>query len=212
MSKIVCIYSEKDYAVDFLSLLCNYICDELSAIRVGYDKDSDDDTLTEIYDAVTDANIVFFLGHGRSDALYADLIDDCILFDKENVNQLKGKRLFLLACNSADFIKKYGLTDAIGFEDLPTSLYDVNSRKKVHDIDITDLSEDEIEIYNAAMVSVLCNTISLETIKDLSLFCEKFKFQISIEIVKCLTQYKDVKNYRKIADLLFYLQKDMVIK
>ena len=212
MSKIVCIYSEKDYAVDFLSPLCKYICDALSAIRVGYDKDSDDDTLTEIYDAVADANIVFFLGHGRSDALYADLLDDCVLFNKENVNQLKGKRLFLLACNSAGFIKKYGLTDAIGFEDLPTSQYDVQKRGCIHNINITDLSEKEIEIYNAAMVSVLCNTISLETIEDLSLFREIFRFQISVEIVKCLTQCKDVKNYRKIADLLFYLQKDMVIK
>ena len=123
MSKIVCIYSEKDYAVDFLSPLCNYICDELSAIRVSYDKDSDDDTITEIYDAVTDANIVFFLGHGRSDALYADLIDDCVLFDKENVNQLKGKRLFLLACNSADFIKKYGLESHIEHEKIEKQNY-----------------------------------------------------------------------------------------
>ena len=212
MSKIVCIYSEKDYAVDFLSSLCNYICDELSAIRVGYDKDSDDDTITEIYDAVTDANIVFFLGHGRSDALFADLFDNFTLFDKENVDQLRGKQLFLLACNSADFIKKYGLIDAVGFEDLPTSQYDAQKRKNIHNIDITNLTKNDIEIYNTLMISVLCNTISSETIKDLSLFRERFKFQVSVEIVKCLTQYRDIENYRKIADLLFYLQRDMVIR
>ena len=212
MSKIVFIYSEKDYAIEFLSPLCNHICDTLSATRVGYDKDNDDDTLSEIYNIAKDADIIFFLGHGRSDALYADLLDDCNMFDKYNIDLLQGKKLFLLACNSADFIHRYHLTSTIGFQDLPTSLYDAQKRKHIHGIDITDFSQSDIDIYNKALVDALCNSISVETINDYSLFRERFKFQVSREIVKCLIQHKDKENYRKIADVLFYLQKDMIIK
>lgn len=213
MSKIVCIYSqERDRTTDFLLPLCDHICSTLSAIKIGYDIDSDEDTLEIIYDTIKDADVVLFIGHGKSDSLFASGCDETELFGKENVMLLTDKRLFLLACNSAEFIKKYELVNAIGFGKIPTSLDDVRNWKNLHKITIEDFLKSDIEIYNAALVNALCNSIFLETINDYSLFRERFKFQISIEIVKCLVQYKGIENYRKIADLLFYLQKDMLIK
>ena len=50
MSKIVCIYSqEKDGSTDFLKPLYDYICTTLSAEGVGYDADSEEDTVSKIY-------------------------------------------------------------------------------------------------------------------------------------------------------------------
>lgn len=213
MSKIVCIYSlERDHTTDFLQSLCDHINATLFAVQIGYDVDSEDDTIEEIYNAVEKANTVLFLGHGTSDSLFASGSDETELFGKANVMLLANKRLFLLACNSAEFIKKYKLTNAIGFGKMPTSLDDARHWKTLHKTLIEDFSKSDIEIYNTALVDALCNSISLETISDYSLFRERFKFQVSREIVKCLIQHKDKENYRKIADLLFYLQKDMIIK
>lgn len=213
MSKIVCIYSqERDHTTDFLQCLCDHICTTLSAVQIGYDVDSEDDTIEEIYEVVKKADVVLFLGHGTSDSLFASGSDETELFGKENVSLLTDKRLFLLACNSTEYIKKYKLTNAVGFGKMPTSLDDARHWKTLHKTLIEDFSKSDIEIYNTALVDALCNSISLETISDYSLFRERFKFQVSREIVKCLIQHKDKENYRKIADLLFYLQKDMIIK
>ena len=213
MSKIVCIYSlERDHTTDFLQGLCDHINATLSAVQIGYDVDTDDDTLEEIYDAVKKADAVLFLGHGTSDSLFASGSDETELFGRENVNLLTNKRLFLLACNSAEFIKKYKLVNAVGFGKMPTSLDDARHWKTLHKTIIEGFSRSDIDIYNKALVNALCNSISVETIHDYSLFRERFKFQVSREIVKCLTQHKDKEHYRKIADVLFYLQKDMIIK
>lgn len=213
MSKIVCIYSlERDHTTDFLQGLCDHINATLFAVQIGYDVDSEDDTIEEIYNAVEKADTVLFLGHGTSDSLFASGSDETELFGKANVMLLANKRLFLLACNSAEFIKKYKLSNAIGFGKMPTSLDDARHWKNLHKTTIEDFSREDIDIYNNALINALCNSISLETISDYSLFRERFKFQVSREIVKCLIQHKDKENYRKIADLLFYLQKDMIIK
>ena len=166
MSKIVCIYSlERDHTTDFLQSLCDHINATLFAVQIGYDVDSEDDTIEEIYNAVEKADTVLFLGHGTSDSLFASGSDETELFGKANVMLLANKRLFLLACNSAEFIKKYKLTNAIGFGKMPTSLDDARHWKNLHKTTIEDFSRDDIDIYNNALVNALCNSISLETIE-----------------------------------------------
>jgi hypothetical protein len=62
MSKIVCIYSlERDHTTDFLQSLCDHINATLFAVQIGYDVDSEDDTIEEIYNAVEKADTVLFL-------------------------------------------------------------------------------------------------------------------------------------------------------
>ena len=120
MSKIVCIYPQ-DTTTDFLRPLCDHICTTFDAVEVGYDTSGDDDALEVIYNEIKDAQTVFFLGHGMSTCLYASIIDNVELFHKDNISLLEGKHLFLLACNSDQFITKFKLSDAIGFGFLPTS-------------------------------------------------------------------------------------------
>lgn len=213
MSKIVCIYSqEKDGSTDFLKPLYEYICTTLSAEGVGYDADSEEDTISKIHDTITDADTLIFLGHGNSKGLYASVRDNFELFNQVNISVLADKRLFLLACNSADFIRRYSLTKAIGFGHLPTSAEDANHWNNEHNISLNSFSEDDIKLYNNALVNILCNTIDPETISNPKLLYNRIQFQASVEIVKCLTLHTDNSHYRKIADLLFYLQKDIRIQ
>ena len=213
MSKSVCIYiQERDGTTSFLEPLVEHINKVFAPIIVGYDIDSEDDPLEIIYQTISDADTIFFFGHGTSDRLYASTVDNLTLFDKDNIDLLLGKRLFLLSCNSADFIKKHHLNGAFGFGMLPTSLDDVRKWKYLHGIHIEDFSKEDISIYNNAIVEILTHSFSIDNIVDFFLLKEKIKLQTSIEIVKCLTQHKDNVNYRNISDLLFYLNEDIVIK
>lgn len=213
MSKIVCIYiQERDGTTAFLDPLIEHIRNALTLVIVGYDIDSEDDPLEIIYQATSTADTVLFFGHGTSDRLYASTVDNVDLFNKNNIDLLAGKRLFLLSCNSADFIKKQQLNGAFGFGMLPTSLDDARKWKNLHGIHIEDFTRNDISIYNHALVEILINTITVDSMADYSLLKEKIKFQTSVEIVKCLLQHKDNANYRDIADLLYYFQKDILIQ
>ena len=210
MSKIVCIYSqEKDGSTDFLKPLYEYICTTLSAEGVGYDADSEEDTISKIHDIITDADTLIFLGHGNSKGLYASVQDNFELFNETSIFRLTDKSLFLLACRSADFIRKFSLKNAIGFGHLPTSVEDANHWHNEHDISLNDFSEDDIKLYNDALVAILRNVINSETISDFHLLYNRLKLQTSVGIVNSLILHTDNSNYRKVADLLFYLQKDI---
>ena len=209
MKKTICIYPE-DFTTAFLRPLYEHICTTFDAIGVGYDTYGDDDPLEFIFNELNDAQTIFFLGHGMSTCLYASIIDNVQLINKDTIALLRGKRLFLLACNADQFIKNYKLTDAIGFGFLPTSLDDVRDRRKLHDLWIKDLEKNDVDTYNSALVSAIINTLSDATMLDLHLFKERLKFNISREIVQCLLK-KEAPNYRIVADELYYIYKDMII-
>lgn len=207
MSKIVCIYPE-DATTVFLRPLCDHICTTFNAIEVGYDTDGDDDPLDVIYNEIKDAQTIFFLGHGMSTCLYASILDNVQLFNKNNVSLLEGKRLFLLACDSGQFITKFKIAEAIGFGFLPTSEEDVKNRK-LHKMDISSTGTLDIEYFNNALIRCLSNTLSKATIDDFHLFKVRMIFNTSKEIVDCL-ENKECTSYRIVADELYYLYKDVI--
>jgi len=208
MSKVVCIYPQ-DATTDFLQPLCDHICATFNAEEVGYETSGDNDPEEIIFNKIKDAKTIFFLGHGTSKGLYARL-NEIILFNKDNISLLKDKQLFLLACNSDQFINTYKLSEAIGFGFLPTSLYDARHVRKLHSMRIEHLKEDDINIYNTALVDALINTLSETTMTDSHLFAERLKFSTCDKIVKILLQ-RGTPNYRIVADALYYFYKDMII-
>ena len=210
MSKTVCIYPQ-DATTDFLRPLCDHICASIDAVEVGYDTSGDDDPMEIIFDEIKDAETIFFLGHGKSTCLYASILDNVELFHKDNISLLKGKRLFLLACNSDQFITKFELSDAIGFGFLPTSEEDIERTKQYHKMDISMTGILDVDCFNKALVQCLTNMLSEETMNDFNLLKERLFYNTSKEIADCLVNKKSAK-YRIVADELFYLFKDMVIK
>ena len=207
MKKSVCIYPE-DYTTAFLRPLYEHICITFDAVGVVYDTSGDEDPLEIIYNELNDAQTVFFLGHGMSTCLYASIIDNVQLINKDNIAFITGKRL--LACNADQFINNFNLSDAIGFGFLPTSIDDVRNRKKLHNLCIKDLEKKDVDKYNSALVRALVNTLSEATMLDLHLFKERLRFNISREIVQCLLK-KEGHNYRTVADELYYVYKDLII-
>lgn len=207
MSKAVCIFPQ-DETTDFLRPLCEHICATFNAEEVGYCTSEKNDPKKIIYSKIKDANTIFFLGHGTSSSLYAKL-NEVVLFTNDNIALLKGKQLFLLACNSDKFIENYKLSDAIGFGFLPTSTYDARHVRKLHSMRIEHLKESDIQSYNNALVNALINTLSITTMADSHLFAERLKFRSCEEIVKVLLQ-RQSPNYRHVADALYYFYKDAI--
>lgn len=207
MSKVVCIYPQ-DETTNFLRPLCDHICKTFNAEEVGYSTSGETDPKEIIFDRIKDAKFVFFLGHGTSSSLYAKL-NEVLLFTNDNISLLKDKQLFLLACNSDQFIKNYKLSDAIGFGFLPTSLYDARHVRKLHSMRIEHLKEKDIDNYNTALVNALISTLSITTMADSHLFAERLKFSTCEEIVKILLQ-RETPNYRLVADALYYFYKDVI--
>lgn len=208
MNKIVCIYPHDD-TTDFLRPLCDHICSDFKAEEVGYDISGNDNQIEIIYNKIKDAKTIFFLGHGTSTSLYAKL-NEVILINQTNISLLQNKQLFLLACNSDQFINTYKLSEAIGFGFLPTSLYDARHVKKLHSMRIEHLKENDIDSYNTALVNALICTLSEATMADTHLFAERLKFSTCEEMVKILLQ-RGTPNYRLVADELYYFYKDLNI-
>lgn len=210
MSDVICIYPQ-DVTTDFLRPLCDFICSTFGATEIGFDTSGDDDPHEAIYVGIRTAQTIFFLGHGRSDCLYARVIDNDKLIEKNNVSMLEGKQLFLLACDSNQFIKKYGLSNAIGFGFLPTSKEDVDRIKEYHKVDISGTTQQDVDSFKDALVNSLIRSLSIETMGDPSLFAKRFTFNVSMEIVDCLINTKS-PNYRVVADELYFFYKDLLIK
>lgn len=207
MSNVVCIFPQDD-TTDFLRPLCDHICVTFKAEEVGYDISGDDNQIEIIYNKTKNAKTIFFLGHGTSTSLYAKL-NEVILFNQTNISLLQNKQLFLLACNSDQFINTYKLSKAMGFGFLPTSLYDARHIRKLHNLRIEHLKENDIDSYNTALVNALINTLSDSTLSDSHLFAERLKFSTCEEIVRILLQ-RGTPNYRLVADELYYFYKDLV--
>ena len=209
MSKAVCIFP-KDSTTEFLAPLYDHICPTFQAVGVGYDTSGDDNPLDLIYAEIKDAETIFFLGHGMSTCLYASVLDNVELFNENNISLLKEKRLFLLACNSDQFINKNKLTNAIGFGFLPTSEDDVRHIKKYHNLDISMMGVLDVDCFNNALVQCLVRTLSKETMNDFHLFKERLAFNVSKAIADCLIN-KSTTSYRIVADELYYMYKDMIV-
>ena len=116
--------------------------------------------------------------------------------------------MFLLACESNQFITNFNFTNAIGFGFLPTSEEDVKN-KKFHNMDISTTGILDVECFNNALVHCLIETLSKDTMADFYLFKEHLKFNASKEIADCLIN-KKCTNYRTVADELYYMYNDVV--
>lgn len=208
MKKIVCIYPE-DQTTDFLLPLYQHICENMHALGIHTDTTEEDDSLDKIYQEIKDAEIVIFLGHGTSKMLYGSGCAN-VVFEESNCHLLNDKKLFLLACNSDQFIRNHKLTNAIGFGFLPTSLDDVRQTQTLHGIWIENLDKNDVDCFNTSLVQSFVSTVSDETLSDVHLFKERLKFNISKEIVQCLIK-KETPNFRTVADELYYVFKDMII-
>lgn len=207
MNKVFCIYPQ-DNSTEFLAPLYEALCEKYSAEGLMGDPTDDDDYLEKLEEDCTNADTIIFLGHGCSKRLYGINLNPIICKENDNINLLRGKKLILFACRSADFIKEYQLKNAWGFGFVPTSLDEARSGV-LHKLPICKLESVDIYYFKDAINRIWLNSLKYADVFDIHKFYSEFCFYTNVEIVKCLREQQSLPNCRLIADMLYYLKEDM---
>lgn len=160
-----------------------------------------------VFDAIPQYDNIVFLGHGCSDALSGT--NQSPLIDSRNVDLLRGKKLFLLACNSKEFISSYGLRSAIGFDIIPTSEMDVNTIMD-QDIGYYEIIPDEsdLEWFRAAIVRIVVNSFENCGMENMTMLYNKIKMFTNRERYACVRECKEL-NYGDILRMLYDFKENM---
>lgn len=204
-----------------MSNLCIFPQDETTAFlapiaqtlrKAGFDiydgNTNDEGIATFIFEAVPNYDNVVFLGHGSSNALSGTNQEP--LIDSKNVDLLRGKKLFLLACNSKEFISSYGLKSAIGFDIIPTSEMDVNT---IVDQDFGYFEnfpdESDLDWFRTAIVRIVVNGFENGSMENMTMLYNKIKMFTNRERYRCIRECKKL-NYRDILKMLFDFKDSMV--
>lgn len=90
---------------------------------------------------------------------------------------------------------------------MPTSLDDVRNGN-LHNLPMSNLLDEDINSFIDAKNRIWIKTIDRVGLDSVERFASKFRFYANKEIVDCLRQRK-TKNFRTVADMLYYLKQDM---
>lgn len=201
----LCIYPQEE-STSFLKP----IADKFQ--ELGYDvydgSTGDEEYARTILDSIPGYDNIVFLGHGSSEALSGTGLTPFIKGEK--VGLLQGKRLFLLSCNSKEFISSYSLTDAIGFDIIPTGetdLYTILDQDYSYFENVPD--DKDLEWFRTAIVRIIINSFSDGDMDNMIMLYNRVKMYTNLERYACIRECKEL-NYRDILKMLFDFKDCMV--
>ena len=161
-----------------------------------------------IFDVIPQNDNIVFLGHGSSEALSGSNQNPLIY--AENVDVLRGKKLFLLSCNSKEFISAYGLTDSIGFDIIPTCDMDVNTIAEQDFGYFEQIPDDSnLEWFRSAIVRIIVNSFSDGNMSNMIMLYNRVKMYTNLERYACIRECKNL-NYRDILRMLYDFKDCMI--
>lgn len=204
MNNIICIYP-CDETTDFLVPLQEIL--KQNGIPILKGDTREECHLREIFQSISDAECIVFLGHGSSSCLYGSGMTKFI--DVDNIHLIKNKKLILLSCHSGEFIENNSLSPAIGFNKLPTSIEEL---RHIQDNDISyhpNLDDKDILYFNQVLINVVGKFIVDVMHNGFVQLEEKMRLYINKEISKILLDPQGLHN-RELADLLYELKNDMI--
>ena len=208
MRKTLCLFP-KDETTEFLRPIYDELCKIDSVIGFDNDAIEDDDYFEKLESLLQTTDAIIFLGHGSSDTLYGTRLNPIIDNKSGNLDYLKDRKLLLFSCRSADYIKHYHLSDAIGFGFIPTSKDDTRDGAMLHNLDISCLDQPSLQVFRDSIVRIWLRTLKHTNWDNTHSFISYFSFFTNIEIVNVLKSCNNVAHYRLIADMLYYLKADI---
>lgn len=201
----VCIFPQ-----DETTVFLKPIADKLQELCFDlFDGSTDDEKYAKtILNSISDYDNIVFLGHGSSNALSGSNLTPFI--EGDNVNLLRRKRLFLLSCNSKEFISSYALTNAIGFDIIPTGesdLYTILDQDYGYFENVPD--DDDLEWFKAAIVRIVMNSFNDGDMSNMTMLYNRVKMYTNIERYECACKAKNL-HYRDILKMLYDFKEEMV--
>ena len=203
MSKL-CVFPQ-DETTAFLKPIADVLQKEEFDI---YDGDTREDGYAEeVMKSISEHDCVAFLGHGSSSALSGT--NQGPIIDAKNVDMLRGKKLFLLACNSSEFISSFDLKNAIGFDIIPTSDMDVSTIVDQDYCYFERIPEDaDLEWFREAIVRIVSNGFVSSSMEDMTMLYNKIKMFTNRERYKCVRECRNL-HYRDILKMLYDFKENM---
>lgn len=208
MKKTLCLFP-KDETTEFLRPVYDELCKRDTIIGFDNDAIDDDDYFEKLEYLMQQMDAMIFLGHGSSNILYGTNLNPIIDQKSGNLGYLRGRKLLLFSCKSADYIKYYNLNDAIGFGFIPTSKDDACDGAQLHNLDISCLDQTSLQVFRDSIVRIWLRTLKQADWDNTYTFISSFSFFTDVEIVNVLRNCKDIIHYRLIADMLYYLKEDI---
>ena len=201
----ICIFP-KDVTTGFLKP----VSDELR--KQGYvvfDGDTREDGYAQsVINIIPNYECVVFLGHGSSTELYGSALTSFLGGD--NMEVLRGKKMFLLACNSGEFLDTYSLTSSIGFGDIPTGNQDVcGIIEREWDYFESIPNDEDIKYFQSTIVRIIMNSFVCGSMSNMDMLANKIKMFTNRERYDCLRKHKEL-HYRDILKMLYDFKENMI--
>ena len=159
---------------------------------------------------------IIFMGHGQANQLWGAESETFIKkpFVKQNESKIfGGSNLFLLSCDSNEFLKgSYSYSkviNSIGFGSLPTVIEEFKQKRKLRELEVNENVVRRFRLILIDLISVsFCEMIK----KDMT-FYELFNYlvlRLNKKISRVILDDKRNNENRVLADLLYYIKSEMV--
>ncbi len=161
-------------------------------------------------------SVVIFMGHGQDDKLCGAENESFIkqsFVSKSQAKVFSEKFIFLLSCNSNDFIKgTFSFSKAIssiGFGSLPTEMSEVENSKRLKE---QGVNEETINKYKNSMIELVSDSFCdmIESNLSFSQLGNSFLLRLNKKISQVILEDTKSKDNRILADLLFQMKSEMV--
>lgn len=202
-----------DETTEFLNVFNKHFPDQYFIIEPN--KSSVNKSLSFV-EQVPEEDMIVFLGHGHSTGLYtpeSDTFEKEVFINVELGNDLfKNRLVFLLTCNSNQFIKKLSdYRNIIGFGNIISSMHEVNSEAEVTTGIYRNLSIGDVEFFNESYCGAVISALNEYQNSSLSFIDlpKIIEFNINQRINETLLN-KEIKNRTEISRLLFEFRNEMV--
>ena len=160
-------------------------------------------------------SLIIFLGHGSKEALKGCSTSSYELENFIDINRaknlFKNHDIFLLSCNSVDFLSSFdSYNSSIGFGNIISSMEEVEIERRFRDL---NLEFDDVEIFKSSFVKAVKETLNL-LLKNKIFFKEvpiHLRYFINKEINYILLD-KNHQNRKEVAKLLFEFRDEMIYR
>lgn len=192
-----------------------YGADIFELITVQTGEDSYSKAFSQI-EALPQASVILFLGHGTGEKLYgaeSNSFPKKSLINKSQAKVFSEKFIFLLSCNSNDFIKgTFSFSKAIssiGFGSLPTEMAEVENSKRLKE---QGVNKETINKYKNSMIELVSDSFCdmIESKLSFSQLGNSFLLRLNKKISQVILEDTTSKDNRILADLLFQMKSEMI--
>lgn len=178
-----------------------------------------EESYKEVFQAIEkipSGSVVIFMGHGQEDKLWGAENESFIkqsFVSKSQSKVFSEKFIFLLSCNSNDFIKgTFRFSKAIssiGFGNLPTEKSEIENSKRlkeqgVNEETINKFKESIIELVSDSFCHMIHNKLTFSQLGN------SFLLRLNKKISQVILDDTKSKDNRILADLLFQMKSEIV--